>query len=76
VVIPIPLGYNQKNRELENKKVIAVARIHLKSWIDFYHYGKSIRKTSDWVLEFMERYDFTLVVAEKEINTTVHFMNQ
>jgi hypothetical protein len=30
VVIPNPLGYNQKIAELENKKVIAVAEIHLK----------------------------------------------
>jgi hypothetical protein len=52
VVIQIPLGYNQKNRELENKKVIAVARNSFeKSWIDFYHFGKSIRKHPDWVLE-------------------------
>jgi hypothetical protein len=51
VVIPILLVTIKKIAELENKKVIAVAEIHLKSWIDFYHFGKSIRKTSDWVLE-------------------------
>jgi hypothetical protein len=41
----------KKIAELENKKVIAVAEIHLKRIDRLYHFGKSIRKHPDWVLE-------------------------
>jgi outer membrane protein assembly factor BamD (BamD/ComL family) len=43
------LGYNQKNRELENKKY-SRCRNSFEKLDRLYHFG-SIRKTSDWVLE-------------------------